>query len=647
MDRKISAFLALTLLLCVQPAASQVPLLRPDQPIPPAELEAFIDGFVASRMATNGIAGVTVSVVQNGEVRLTKGYGFADLASGRRVDPATTLFRVGSITKTFTYIALMRLVEAGKLSLDDPGNDHLPAELQVPDDGFDQPIRLRDLVTHQPGFEDRVLGVLFVETPDDIRPLTEFLRETMPERVRPPGEFSSYSNHGIGLLGAVIEHETGRLWQDVVEQDIMRPLGMLQSSTREPYPPRDDLPAPMPAQLAANASTGYRRAGGAHQIVGYEYITQVAPAGVVSATAADMARYMLMLLNDGELDGRRIFGAEAARVFRTPMTDLPREVGGWDGGFAEFPLPGGFRGYGHDGATLAFFSGMYVAPELDLGVFVSTNTAGGATLSSALWPALVGQFYAPQMPAPLAGQPDQRAAMAEYAGNYVPSRRESDGLAGFVMGMQIAPVRVTPDGYLTFPGPGGPRRFVPTSEPDRFRAADGAGFLVFVRRDGELELPTLAQTFERIGSLRQPGVLAFLAGLCLLTVIGTFIGVRVRAGRGLPCTPAQKQAGRLQIVTAVCWFLSLAAAAVFTLGAVSNQNALVFRWPTTSVLAFSTMALIAGITSGAALALVPSVWRGGDGWTRWRKLRYSAGILIFCAFALVLLVSGALQPWKP
>src|SRR5690606_21190338 len=187
---------------------------------------------------------------------------------------------------------------------------------------------------------------------------------------------------------------TGRAWQDAIEEDILEPLGMTHTTGREPYPARDGLPAPMPEALAANLATGYRRVGASPRPQPFEHITQLAPAGAMSSTASDMARYMLMLLGDGRLDGVQVFGPEAARVFRTPMTSLPPELGAWDGGFAELPAPGGFRSYGHDGATLLFFSSMSLLPELDLGVFVSTNSAGGAALTSALTPLLVQTFYA-------------------------------------------------------------------------------------------------------------------------------------------------------------------------------------------------------------------------------------------------------------
>src|SRR6185503_1394073 len=130
------------------------PRLAPGQPIPPAELEAFVDATVRLGMDETHVAGVAASVVQDGRVVLNKGYGFASFDPVQPVDPDTTLFRIGSITKTLPWIAAMRAVEAGKLDLDAPINRYLPPELQVPDEGFAQPIRMRDLMTHSAGFED-------------------------------------------------------------------------------------------------------------------------------------------------------------------------------------------------------------------------------------------------------------------------------------------------------------------------------------------------------------------------------------------------------------------------------------------------------------------------------------------------------------
>ena len=125
---------AVFLLMLLPASAAAQPRLSRAQAIPPAELDAFVDGLVRQTLTANNIAGATVSIVQDGRIVLKKGYGFADIATSRRVDPDATLFRIGSITKTFTWIAVMKALEAGRLTLDDPVNQHLPDELRIPDD---------------------------------------------------------------------------------------------------------------------------------------------------------------------------------------------------------------------------------------------------------------------------------------------------------------------------------------------------------------------------------------------------------------------------------------------------------------------------------------------------------------------------------
>ncbi|HEV7384049.1 MAG TPA: serine hydrolase domain-containing protein, partial [Phenylobacterium sp.] len=157
--------------------------LNPGQALPAAELEAFVDGVMKDAMAREHIAGATVSIVQNGQVVLKKGYGFASLAPNRPVDPDRTLFRVGSISKTFTWIALMKEVEAGRIRLNQPVNLYLPEKVQVKDQGYDQPVRVQNLMDHSSGFEDRALGQLFERDYERVRPLDLYLRQERPKRV--------------------------------------------------------------------------------------------------------------------------------------------------------------------------------------------------------------------------------------------------------------------------------------------------------------------------------------------------------------------------------------------------------------------------------------------------------------------------------
>ena len=186
--------------------------LQPGQPIPPAELAAFVDGQVKAAMARDHIAGVTVSVVQNGQVLLKKGYGFASLSPRKPVDPDRTLFRLGSLSKTFTWIGLRKQAEAGRIRLDQPVNLYLPDYLRTPDQGFEQPMRVLDLMDHAAGFEDRILGHLFEEDADYVRPLETFwvlVHTPRPgELVRDPWEVKEKAGSSEAFVLARFHRDT-------------------------------------------------------------------------------------------------------------------------------------------------------------------------------------------------------------------------------------------------------------------------------------------------------------------------------------------------------------------------------------------------------------------------------------------------------
>src|SRR5262249_37316815 len=214
---------------------------------------------------------------------------------------------------------------------------------------------------------------------------------------------------------------------------------------------------------------------------GFEYITPVAPAGVMSASAGDMSRYMLMLLGDGTLDGVTVFGRRAAEAFRTPMTMTPRELGAMDAGFFEAPLPGGFRSYGHNGGTLSFFTNMTLVPDLRLGIFVATNTEGGSQFSDPLPSRIVERFYGP-LPAPPPAPVDDFAEKARvYTGTYLGTRRAYRGLEGFVSRIQgVLTVTSSSEGYLLARLGYETRRLEAAGPPDSFWMPDLPGGLQFV-----------------------------------------------------------------------------------------------------------------------------------------------------------------------
>ncbi|WP_407642856.1 serine hydrolase domain-containing protein [Caulobacter segnis] len=620
-------------------------------PLPRPELEAFVDGVVQRSMARDHIAGVTISVVQNGQVVLKKGYGFANLGQRRAVDPDKTLFRIASISKTFTWIALMNEIESGHMRLDGPVNLYLPEPLQLKDQGKKTQVRLRDLMTHTAGFEDRAMGQLFERDPNRIRPLADYLRQERPRRVREPGLLPSYSNYGAALAGAAVANVTGKPFEQLVTEEIILPTGMRHTTFREARPWRDNLPAPMSEELAAELSDSFSWTPLGWKVQPREFIGQVAPAGSASSTAGDMARYMTLLLNGGAIDGKTVFSARTAQAFRTPMYRPAPEAAGWNAGFQDIPLPGGRRGFGHGGATLYFHSNMVIAPELGLGVFISVNTDSGANLPATLPATIIEHFYANPPAVPQASAISYEQAKL-YEGDYLTTRRAYGGLEGFINRViGRATVRATADGRLSISEGGSATLFNAAGRPGVFKAVDGPLVIVF---DANGDRPSRFYaargfaTYERIGPMRSALLLIVTVGLAGLASVATVLGTIVRNRREARQTPVQARASQMQTAQAVLWLISAACMGVFAVRA-SDQTAAFFGWPSGWLLSGSACALVAALMAVVTLGALPMVWRGGrrvDSWTAGRKVAFTFTALLFVFLSVLLGLWGYLLPWS-
>lgn len=626
--------------------------LSASNPIPPQQLEAFVDGVVRQAMASDHIGGVTVSVVQNGQVVLKKGYGFATVQPARAVDPDRTLFRIGSISKTFTWIALMKEIEAGRIRLDAPVNLYLPQRIQVRDQGYDQPVTVRHLMTHTAGFEDRALGQLFERDYDRVRPLQVYLRQERPSRVRAPGAAVSYSNYGAALAGAAVSNVTGQPFETLIERTITIPLGLARTTFREPHPVKNGLPAPMNGAIAADVAEGLAWTPLGYRERPFEYVGQIAPAGSASSTAADMARYMLLLLNGGALDGASVFSPQVARWMRTTLYRPAPGAAGWNYGFQDIPLPGGRRGFGHAGATLSFHSNMVLAPDLGLGVFISTNTDTGYPLAQGLAGQIVSHFYAPASELPPAGSAALFRQRAVYEGDYLVNRRAHGGLEGFVTSLiGFTRVAVTPAGYLSTTGQSGVELWAPTRQPGVFRAVNDARQLVFQMEDGRAArfvMPSGGAIAERRGDLGSPALLALAAAVTVLASLATLIGIFFRDRRSVRESQVQRRASLMQNSQAALWLVAIASFGAWAAGT-SDVTKVVYDWPGPWVVLASACALVAAVLTFFTLLLLPVIWRGGrrvDSWTAGRKLRFTFTTLVFSAFAALLGWWGALFPWS-
>ena len=328
-------------------------------PTDPQELEAFIDGVMAAQMEAYHIPGATISVVKDGKLFFAKGYGYADSESRKPVIANETLFRIGSVSKLFTWTAVMQLAEQGKLDLNADVNTYL-TDFKIPDT-YPEPITLAHLMTHTAGFEDNYR--IDARSADDVKPLGEYLANNMPARVRPPGEFTAYSNHGTALAGYIVEEVSGVSFDDYIEKNIYLPLDMQRSTFRQPLPP----------ELAPNMAVGYTYENGAYKAEEFEYFNGIMPAGSMSATSTDMAKFMIAHLEDGRYGGVRILQeATAQEMHRQQFTYDPR-INGMCYGFYEGSL-NDQKIIEHVGDTIYFHSLLVLLPEENVGLFVSFNS---------------------------------------------------------------------------------------------------------------------------------------------------------------------------------------------------------------------------------------------------------------------------------
>lgn len=630
--RLVLAPLAAAWVLAGPAAAATPPAVSPER------LEAFVDGAVRDGMRADHVAGVAVAVVQHGRPVLLKGYGVAARAPLRTVTPDTP-FRIGSTTKVFTWVALMREVERGRLRLDDPVNRHLPPSLQFPDEGFSRPIRVRDLMSHSAGLEDRQLDGMILNDPARAVSLEAYLVGRKPRRLREPGEVASYCNYCVALAGYIVGRLEGRDYETVLEEDVFGPLGMSSTSVRDIRSAVAGLPAPMSRDLASRVSDGFTWRGASFRKEPVEIIGQIAPAGAGWSTARDMARFMAAQLAGGRLDGAEIYGAQTAQAFRTPLLRTAPGINGWNHGLMARSLGGGLTGVGHGGDTVLFHGDMLLVPELDLGVYVVANTDTGVKLVNRLPEAIVQGLYAGNVsPAPEPATVDP-AALAPYAGPWLGLRRSFGGVQGFLTLLMAAEsLQAGPEGLVM-----GSRVYVPDG-PDQFRQRDGEGRLAFDRQDGALvrfRTSANADTYVRPAPWQQPEAYMFPAGLAaaaaVATLAGLFTGRRVQ-----PRSRIQAVAGHVQTVSALAWLTSLGALGAW-LGQASDLMNL-FVWPGPFLTVFAAAGLVAALGSLIGAVLVVPVWRG-QGWSRWRKLRYSMTAALFLGLAVVTLMRGGLDLW--
>jgi CubicO group peptidase (beta-lactamase class C family) len=406
-------------------------------PMTPQDLSAFFDGIIPYAIHRDGVAGSVIVVVRGDRVLFAKGYGYADLAKRTPVVADRTMFRPGSVSKLFTWTAVMQQVQAGKIDLDADVNNYL--DFKIPPK-FGKPITMRTLMTHSAGFEETILD-LMVDKPEALYPIRDYLIKRMPDRIYPPGTVVAYSNYGATLAGYIVQRVSGEPFDDYIAKHIFSPLRMTRATFVQP----------LPKQFEPFMSKGYQTTA-SDTPTPYELV-EPAPAGALAATGTDMGRFMLAYLNDGSYQGGNVLKPATIKQMWTLQLRPAPNILGFDLGFYQ-ENRNGLEIVGHGGDTNVFHSDLHLLPAQHVGFFMSVNSLGLPGSSEAvrqqIFRGFLNRYYpydAPQPPTLSTAKSDS----ARAAGWYISSRRAERALR-FVYALGQSGITANDDGTIQASG---------------------------------------------------------------------------------------------------------------------------------------------------------------------------------------------------
>lgn len=438
------------------------------------QVEAYVDGLVVSQLKRNHIASGVVTLMKGGNVIFSKGYGYQDVHRQVAVDPLSTIFRIGSISKLFTWVSVMQQVEKGNLDLDANVNQYL-STFQIPDTWPGQPVTLRHIMSHTAGFEDGGLGYLLEKNPEDIVPLAQSVARYMPKRVTPPGLQTAYSNWATALAGLIVSNVSGMDFNDYVRQHIFDVLGMDSATFVEPLPPR----------LSERMAKSYGWKAGQFIEEDFEIIANLGPSGSASASSSDMIKFGKALLGGGEIinsEGFKVTILERSttELMLSHLHSHDSRIHGMAYGFAELPYVNGGI-VGHDGATNVFFSHFGISLQEDLMLFTSFSGPGAKHIHSIFKESFYNYFF-PQSIDSIESFKAFTSPINHYEGTYQPWRANFTKVEKIVGALQSVRINAMPDNTLLVNNV----RYIPVDK-NLFREDDGFRRIAFQENDaGEI-----------------------------------------------------------------------------------------------------------------------------------------------------------------
>lgn len=558
---------------------------KEEPPVPQSTEE--LKQAIAAVLQETKTPGAGVVLVSRDQVLWTAGIGLADRATGREVTPET-MFRAGSISKSFVALALLKLQEEGKLRLDDRLRDRVgDVEFANPWDESD-PLRLVHLLEHTSGFDEIPLREFATSVPDsDLRESLAFDPRARKSRWR-PGRFFSYSNAGYALAGYAVERVSGRPFDRYLGEEIFAPLRMPTAS----YLLTDTV--------RKNLATGYLEDG--VTALPYEHILGRS-SGALNTTPGELAHLVQLLLNRGTYQGVRLLKPESIDRMETPATGLGTATGLSAGyGLANYMTSyKGFRFHGHAGALPSFRAVYGYAPDHGVGYVFMMNANNPEALERC--GKLIMAHLTRDRAAPAKAAARSEEQLQSFSGYYEPHtpRLELTRYLDRLLGIKHVTVE---NGTLRVVGLADePMSLVPTGETGLFRREDDpVATIAFVEADGEFYavsgMPRLGN-YRRVSAFYAWGqgvVVAYCVVMTLSAVLFPLVWVprkllgRMRGVRHLSV--------RLLPLLAVVWII--AGFGLLFAGAVSNPLER-FGTPTVWAVGLCVLTWLFAVTTMAGL----------------------------------------------
>ena len=576
------------------------------------DVNAWLDGKLPDALKNGDIPGAVVSVVKDGQVVTTRGYGWADTgASGGQpvaVDPQKSLFRVASVSKIPTSIAAMQLVEQGKVDLDSDISAYLDFEIER---RFDEPLTLRHLLTHSAGFDEH--GSLTPTTD-----LEAYVKNDPPAQVFAPGTTPGYSNYGMALAGYIVQRVSGQPFEAYVREHVLEPAGMTTSTYEQP----------LPKDMAGSLGPGYTSTG---EEVPFELMGDF-PAGSLTVSAPDFAAFMNAQLSRSP----KLLREETWEQMWSPGLGeerLGNRAKAGEMGLGYFELTRhGRRIVEHGGDNQGWHSQFELYPEEKTGIFISYNGDGNEA-SSSLREDLAQGFadrYFPGETVKASGSKDSAERARQVAGSYMPSRTFwTTFLSAWMPAYSSVTIEHEGNGKLLLDK----AQYVEV-EPWVWRQVDGRGAIAAQVKDGKVDSLSQGPAFTLLPMTPLQQALAPVFGVCLVLLLVVTVAWPVGAVRrrralkrgqevGAPVpwlTRVARGGGALALSAQLTWILILAVIA--TSSSAITSGSLTWLIPVARCAqVLQALGVVAVIP--AAVDLVMSLRRRAG----WRRVTMSAILL--------------------